>query len=304
MRILVIGDLHGRKPRIPTKNFDCMVVVGDVCDDRGIAPLYNAWFGELKKNPELDFEELAAKKLRSKKRLGVLEKRSLKRGAEIMKYLDSFEKPIFMVAGNWDQSYGKDKIGKTNKNKYLSSINRYNSRLLKGKINSKLIGGLKNVRDCMYNCYEFSGINFIGYGLSSSPEVADKKNGFTRKQVGNLKRAIKKIDDKLSKVYKSRKNRKLFTFFISHNIPYNTKLDIINNPKSYVHKKHMGSKIARDFCIKFQPEICVGGHIHECQGKDKIGKTLVVNTGFGPKSTVLVEINVKKKKIKKVEFIK
>lgn len=50
--------------------------------------------------------------------------------------------------------------------------------------------------------------------------------------------------------------------------------------------------------------LCVGGHIHEGKGKDKIKKTLVINPGFGKHAQVLVEVDDKTKKINKVEFFR
>jgi len=304
MRILVIGDLHGRKPKIPTKDFDCMVVVGDVCDDRLIGPAIRASFKEIKKSEKrVDVGEFLIKYVGGKRALSRYDRLSLERGNEIMRYLDSYGKPIFMVAGNWDQSYGAS--NKSDKYKNDFSYHKYfYDKWMGDKINPKLISRVKNLRNCMFRNHEFEGVNFIGYGLSSGPEIVKKKSGLSKSQVKVLKNRILRIRNKLSKAYKSRKSKKLFTFFITHNVPYNTKLDIVKDKESYGYKKHLGSNIARDFCVRFQPEICVGGHIHENQGKDKIGKTLLVNTGFGPKSTVLVEIDVKKRKIKKVEFIK
>jgi len=310
MKILVIGDLHGRKPIIKTKDFDCMVIVGDVCDDRDIAPIYKKYFTYLKKTrdkelqKEVSFEDFAKKLLKGKTSFNKLEKKSLKRGNEILKHLDSFGKPIFMVAGNWDQSYGSSRIKDYNKNNY-TYLKTFYDWWLGGKINPRLIRGTKNIKNLMYQTKEFQGINFIGYGQSSGPEtMKNRKTQFSKTQFKRLKNAHNKIQDKLTSAYKKRKNKRLPTFFVTHNIPYNTKLDIVTNKKSYAYKKHLGSTIARDFCQRFQPLICVGGHIHDHQGKDKIKNTLVVNTGFGAKSTVLVDLNVEKKKIRKVEFMK
>ena len=44
MKILVIGDLHGRKPKIHFKDFDCVIQVGDVCDDSKFRPYIKKWF--------------------------------------------------------------------------------------------------------------------------------------------------------------------------------------------------------------------------------------------------------------------
>ena len=70
--------------------------------------------------------------------------------------------------------------------------------------------------------------------------------------------------------------------------------------RSYAYKKHLGSSVARNFCVRYKPLICVGGHIHEHFGKDKIGDTMVVNAGYGNSVNVLLEI--KDNKIKKLKF--
>jgi Icc-related predicted phosphoesterase len=164
----------------------------------------------------------------------------------------------------------------------------------------------------MLHNVEFGGINFVGYGLSSGPERLKIRKGrlerrsgdvkLSKVQIGRLKRAYDKIVGKLIGAYKSR-NKKLATFFISHNIPNGTKLDIVKDKKSYAYGEHLGSTIARWFCSKFKPAICVGGHIHEHRGRDKIGKTIVVNPGYGKKAQVLVDFNVEKKRIKSVKFL-
>jgi Icc-related predicted phosphoesterase len=309
MKILVIGDLHGRKPIIKNKDFDCMVVVGDICDDRDIAPIYKKFFAYLKdvKEESPNFEEFAKKHLRGKATLKKLEEKSVKHGNKILKYLDTFDKPIFMVAGNWDKSYGPSRIKDHNKNSYNYSKAFYDW-WLGSKINPKLTKATKNISSLMYQTKEFKGINFIGYGLSSAPETMKHKKSLrknlTKNQIEKLKAAYQKIQNKLASAYKKRKNKRLPTFFVTHNIPYNTRLDIVTDKKSYAYKKHLGSTIARTFCQKFQPLICVGGHIHDHRGKDKIKNTTVVNTGFGAKSTVLIEIDVEKKNIKKITFMK
>ena len=315
MKILVVGDLHGRKPVLLTKDFDVMVLVGDVCDDREIAPLYKAYFRKLKKAEEgstfLGFEKFVAWRLGGSKKLDAREKRSLKRGAEIMKYLDSFGKPIFMVGGNWDLSYGRTRIKDMNRS-YYNYLKFFYDSWAGDELNPKLVKGLKNVRNCMLHNVEFGGVNFVGYGLSSAPESLKMRNvGMKNKRVKRklgrveicrLKKAYDKIIEKLVGAYKSR-NRKLATFFVSHNVPNGTRLDVVTDKKSYAYGKHLGSSIARWFCARFKPVICVGGHIHDHRGRDRIGKTIVVNPGYGKRAQVLVDFDVEKKKVKKVEFL-
>ncbi len=307
MKILIIGDLHGRKPTIKLKDFDAIVLIGDICDDRDIAPLYKKWFRKLasEDNSFLNFEEFAERELKSKTKLYSYEVKSLKRGAEILRYIDSIGKPVFMVAGNWDQSYGRTRIENMDKNDY-NYFKAFYDFWQGDKINPTLMNGLTNVENCMFCCHEFGGINFVGYGLSSRPEdLGDRREmrdiKLNKIELGKLKRAYIKIQNKLGDAYKNRKNKKLPTIFITHNIPHKTKLDLIKDKGSYVFGKHLGSTVARKFCSKFKPMICIGGHIHDCRGKDKIGKTVVINPGMG---NVLIEFDEKKGRIKRIEFVK
>ncbi|MBT4257707.1 hypothetical protein HOD88_00800 [archaeon] len=302
MKILVIGDLHGEMPKIHFKDFDCIVHIGDVCSDKGFRPFVDEYMRELEENPdtEITFENLIENKL-GKDGEKKLERASLLEGNKILKFLDSFGKPIFMVPGNWDQSYGETKIKDLDKNNY-NYLKYFLDSYLGDKINPFLIKGVKNIRDCQFQLHEFLGINFVGYGLSSAYEKPNmrKKKGFSNKELEKLSRAYSKIKTKLSKVYLKR-DKKLPTVFLTHNVPYGTKLDLMRKGSKH-DGKHIGSTVAREFCDKYQPMICVGGHMHEHFKKDKIGKTIAINAGFGEDANILIEIDTIKKKIKKIDF--
>lgn len=60
---------------------------------------------------------------------------------------------------------------------------------------------------------------------------------------------------------------------ICHTPPVNTKVDMIKSGA------HVGSKAVREFIEKYQPDLCITGHIHEASGEDIIGKTKVINPG-------------------------
>lgn len=60
---------------------------------------------------------------------------------------------------------------------------------------------------------------------------------------------------------------------ISHNPPKDTLCDDIGG------HTHVGSSAVRAFIEKYQPDICVCGHIHEARGVDKIGDTIIINPG-------------------------
>lgn len=61
---------------------------------------------------------------------------------------------------------------------------------------------------------------------------------------------------------------------ISHNPPKDTNCDKIGSGS------HVGSQAVRDFIEKYQPNLCICGHIHESRGEDQIGKTIIINPGM------------------------
>jgi Icc-related predicted phosphoesterase len=60
---------------------------------------------------------------------------------------------------------------------------------------------------------------------------------------------------------------------VSHCPPKDTKIDRV------ILGQHIGSTSVREFIMRTQPILVVSGHVHEAQGDDKIGSTVVVNTG-------------------------
>lgn len=61
---------------------------------------------------------------------------------------------------------------------------------------------------------------------------------------------------------------------ISHNPPKDTLCDAINPDL------HVGSQAVRSFIEKYQPDLCICGHIHEGRAMDKIGRTTIINPGM------------------------
>jgi len=160
--------------------------------------------------------------------------------------------------------------------------------------------GLKNINDAHMKKKFIEDISLIGHGETSGPEYPQNKKEMKRYSEEELKDIKKDYTKRKSKVEKLFKNMSKSTIFLSHNVPFNTKLDKINNPKSPRDGQHFGSIIARELIEKYQPLICIGAHMHENFGKCKIGKTTVVNAGFGSNVNVLLEIKVNK--IKNLRF--
>jgi len=89
---------------------------------------------------------------------------------------------------------------------------------------------------------------------------------------------------------------------MSHNVPYNTPIDKINNPESPRDGQHFGSLIAREMIDEFQPLVCIGGHMHEHFTSCMLKKTTCVNAGFGSEVNVWMELIGNK--IEKLDFHK
>lgn len=296
-KFLIIGDLHGAKPKIHFKDFDAIIVPGDVCSDKGIRKYVDIWKKEVKKGMIIsseEFEEQFGKANIKKSR-----RESIKIGNKILKSLDVFGKPIFFVPGNWDQSYGKSRIKDEDESDFhsaRSALDMYAG----DKTNKKIKKGIKNFYDCQFKLYKFPEFNILGYGLVSAPEDYFMRFD-NKKEKANLKKRYYKLVNRLQKQYKRRDKNKP-TIFLTHNVPYNTKLDKVLEKGSYAYGKHYGSVIAKEFCKKNHPLVCIGGHMHEHFGKVKIGKTVAINAGFGGRVNILLEI--KDGKIKQLKFYK
>ena len=114
-----------------------------------------------------------------------------------------------------------------------------------------------------------------------------------RKQDYNVKKK------KLSKLFQQSRNP---VIFMPHNVPFKTRLDMITNKDSPKYGYHYGSVIAREIVEKYQPLLCIGGHMHEHFGRQNIGKTVCINAGFGSKVNTLIDLDEDKGKIRSVQF--
>lgn len=282
-KFLLLADPHGKKPKIKTKQFDAIICPGDFCSDtlRPYITKYIKLRTKIGKKP--NFNKICPKPLQKK-----LYNLSLKKGRKILEYLNSFQKPVFIVPGNWDPA------------PYFEGIKTKEKNLW-----DQLKKGLNNIIDIQNKKATYKGITLIGHGSTSSPEPLKQipKNQFqTQKEYLEYNTRVKYFQQLLKKLSSLIKKSKNPIIFLSHNSPYNTKLDLVNKPKTYAHKKHYGSIIARKLIEKYQPLLCISGHIHEGYGKTKIGKTTCINSGLGPNINILLNINEKTNKITKMKF--
>jgi len=265
MKFLIIGDLHGQMPNIYFKDFDAIIAPGDFCSDD--ASKYR--LKVVKLNYKLKWFDLVGKK----KALKMIRK-SISDGRKVLKYLGSLKIPIYIVPGNWDWTKAR--------NKYLYWD-------AKEDFYKSLIRKIPNIIDAHYKIIDIGDYQLIGYGDSWGPEYPQSKKEIERhkSQLENLKKDYKKIYKKVSSLFEKTTKP---VIFLTHNVPINTSLDKITNKKSPRYGQHYGSLIAREMVEKYQPLICIGGHMHEHFGKCRIGKTVCINAGFGPNVNVLMEL--------------
>ena len=115
----------------------------------------------------------------------------------------------------------------------------------------------KNITYIHKKAHSFKGYVFVGHG----------GGGFA---------LTDKSFERFAKNVKLPKKAKIV--FVTHQPPYNTKLDYIWD--------HHGNKSYRAFVEKKQPILAISGHLHETQGKkDTVGESKLINPG--PKGKII-----------------
>lgn len=284
MKLLVIGDLHGQIPKIHFKEVDAIIAPGDFCSD---APK-SYMFQSLK-------EKLAGSKtardwydITGKQKAKEMVKKSLADGRLVLEHLNSAGKPVYVVPGNWDW---KDK----------AKDRDFSWPFFRKDFFAELIAELDNITSVHLAKADFGRYSIIGYGLSSAPEYPQTEQAL-RAYKGELVKMRTKYNTLLKQLSALFRGTRKPVIFLSHNVPYNTPLDIIVNKDSPKHGVHSGSLVTRTIIERFQPLLCIGGHMHEHFGSCKLGKTLCINSGFGAEVNTLVELEGNK--IKCLDFRK
>jgi Icc-related predicted phosphoesterase len=260
---LILGDLHGNIPTFHTQNFDAIICPGDICGD------------------DIRSDNLSEEEVENYEQI------SLDKGRVVLEYLNNQGVPVFLVPGNWDHTPYRDGMG---------------PYVLDPEVNpwEKIKVGLENIYDVEYTKAEFEGIAIVGHGSTSSPEPLEIEADTNEEELDSRELFFRHRFAELN-AFMQEENKP--TILISHNAPYGTKLDLINNESSYAHGEHYGSGLTRALIEENKPLMCVSGHIHEGVGQELVGKTTCINSGFKGDINVIVEIDVDNGKIERIEFL-
>lgn len=275
VKILAIGDFHGEFPskleRI-AKGVDLVVSVGDYCP----FSYRRIWFKHCYKTDTELWEILGKEKMKK------LIKKDLKKGEEILKKLNKLPVPVISITGNLDYTRWYDAID-SKKPKWNWPYQNFFSKIVKKCSNIKIFD---------YSSVKINNIRFIGMATSTFPGRVKSKS-------------YKRLRKKLDKLFLKYKGGNIV--FVSHNVPYKTKLSKISSkdvPKEY-QGEEKGSKLVRRIIERYQPLLNLCGHMHEHQCRDRIGKTPIINVGPAYKGkAAVIEFDEENGKVEKAKFIK
>ncbi len=113
----------------------------------------------------------------------------------------------------------------------------------------------------------------IGIG-GSNPTPFKTPTEFSEKELEEIAHQGFSQAEEMLELAEQLHNHHIPTIFVSHTPPINTNVDKISSGA------HVGSAAIRKIIEKYQPELCLCGHIHEAAGIDKIGKTPIFNPGM------------------------
>ncbi len=275
MKILAIGDFHGKnildlKQICSKEKIDLILCPGDV--------------SYMDKIREIMFANYTSRKkwynIIGKPKAKQLIQESVEKGVAILEELNRIGVPVYFVPGNAELTGRAGRIWAYLKQNFLSPH----------------IEQMDNIYFLDFRKRAFGEYNIIGYGDNNSGPEIDQYEKVSKEKLARQNAEYDKIHKNVSKLFLAADKP---IIFLTHNVPFNTLLDKITSPAApeSVRGKHYGSLIVKDMIEKYQPCLCVGGHMHENQGVIKIGKTKVVNCGFGAKGEYAI-INITQKQVK------
>ena len=294
VKFLVVGDFHGKFSqklfnKIKKENPDILLSPGDFCGNKRWGKLffkysYGKEDSEIPKKIEKEMEQL--------------EKKAINDGLLVFRKLKSLNKETYSIMGNWDPGkYGYDIPAEFRRK------DKKNFKIFKREYS-------KNFQQIDLEFKEFDKFILVGGASSTHPCKIDKKtieklikNRDSKKEIKLRIKNYNFRQQKYEELFKKAKLTKKLVIFLTHNAPYNTKLDKIKQGPA--KGEHYGSYQERLLINRFKPDLVVTGHMHENFGKDKIGKSLIINSGTAMENNYITfELAEKNSKIKNLSFKK
>jgi len=257
MKILVIGDPHGKLPKNLSriKGIDLILIPGDI----GKADMIRkfAFDEELQKKAQdlkKSWKLLITKKIIKKTFLEIINS-----SRKVMKQL-SKKASIYWIHGNVETDLDKE------------------IRKLKlGIPFIKDITKIKNVHLINNRVVKYKGVKIAGFkfyrGLNWFDRLKLRFNGVSKEELMEFKKEeenARKFFNKIGHV----------DILLTHNPPYKI-LDKVDNPEAPKEYQgiNAGSKLILKYCRKYKPKYILFGHIHEAKGELKKGETTYINLG-------------------------
>jgi Icc-related predicted phosphoesterase len=212
---------------------------------------------------------------------------SLADGRRLLEKLNSVGVPVYVVPGNNDWPGFETDWAYEGKDHY-----------------SKLIKGLKNIVDLNHKMTDTGEHTIIGYGESSGPEYPQYEEDvrrLTKAKLAKKKTAYTRLKKEYDALFTKAKKEGRGIILLSHNVPFDTKIDYIDNPASPRNSQHFGSILVRYLVERHEPLVALGAHMHEHFGAVKLGRTYCVNAGYGKGCNVLLDI--KGRNVERLKFI-
>ena len=277
MKILAIGDFHGKFPsklKKEANKADLVFSIGDFGGSDRLLKIifkyfYMGWHNYVgkKKAKELVMEDYNS-------------------GKRVIGELNKLKVPVYTIHGNWDF---EDK--------------KYSQRTagLKLKKYSELIKNKKNIHFLKNRLINLKGLKLRAFGgnVTASAYLIDKKI-FERKKIEKFKKKNLRERKQLFKL-----KDKNIDILLAHYPPHGY-FDIVKfKGENPMNGKHVGFKPYTEYIKKYQPRLFICGHMHEYQGKKKLGKTTIITIGSAKEGkAALIEFSEDKKKNIKIKFIK
>ncbi|HKL23481.1 MAG TPA: metallophosphoesterase [Candidatus Nanoarchaeia archaeon] len=258
VKIVAMGDPHGninKIKKIPLRNSDFILITGDF----GKADFARKRFFENVVRKDKGLEELEYTAKDNKKAYMEIFGSTI----DILKYTSKFAS-TYSILGN----VGMDMVYDSNVRKQEK---KYGLKLPSLRQNMNKIKDFYFVRNVVRNLGGLR-VGFLEYFVDvcwfEEFGVRDKKK-------------IKKAKKETAKAKKILKNFKNLDILVCHQPPFGY-LDKVSGkygaPKNYIGK-HAGSKVILDYIKKYEPRYVFCGHIHEGEGKVKMGQSEIYNLG-------------------------